>query len=287
MQSKRFLTALAAAVVVAAASAVVASADPWNKKTNLTVKETIEIPGATLPPGEYVVKLVDSQSNRHTVQFLNATEDRVISTVIAIPNRRLEPTGDTEFEWYETPAGQPPALRAWFYPGDNFGQEFAYPEDRATALAQQTTPEVTATTPPNQELAAAQQQRQQQQERDAQMEQQQREAEMARQRQQQERETQLAQQREQQEREAQLAQQRQQQEREAQMAQQRQQQERDAQLAQQRQQQEREAQTMAQQREQPAPRPELPETAGFGALLALIGLGSIGGAAALRKIRRS
>ena len=281
MQSKRILTALAAAAVFAV-SAMVANADVWNKKTKLTVNETIEVPGATLPPGEYVVKLVDSNSNRHIVQFLNGEENEVLSTVIAIPNSRLEPTGKTEFEWYETPAGQPPALRAWFYPGDNFGQEFTYPEGRAATLAQQTGVQVTTTTAQQQEEIAAAQQPAPQQD-----DQQQREAELAQQRAQQEREAQLAQQRE---REAELAQQRAQQEREAQLAQQREaelaqqreQQQRDAELAQ-REQQEREA-LMAQQRQQET---ELPQTAGFGALLALIGLGSLGASAVVRKVRRS
>jgi hypothetical protein len=39
-------------------------------------------------------------------------------------------------KFHETPAGSPEALRAWFYPGDKFGQEFVYPEPRAIQLAQ-------------------------------------------------------------------------------------------------------------------------------------------------------
>jgi hypothetical protein len=113
----------------------VAFAQLWNKKTNLTVRERIEVPGAVLEPGNYVVKLVDSESNRHIVRFMNESEDQVISTVIAIPNYRLKVTGDTQFAWYERPMGEPAALRAWFYPGDNFGQEFVYPKSRALPIA--------------------------------------------------------------------------------------------------------------------------------------------------------
>lgn len=113
-------------------------ADPWNKKTELTVNETIEVPGATLTPGKYVVKLVDSQSNRHIVQFLNEREDKVLSTVLAIPNQRLKPTGKTEFSFYEAGAGEARALQAWFYPGDTIGHEFAYPKQKATELARAT-----------------------------------------------------------------------------------------------------------------------------------------------------
>ncbi|MEZ5356564.1 MAG: hypothetical protein R2762_28345 [Bryobacteraceae bacterium] len=115
-----------------------AAADSWNKKTILTVKQAVLIPGKTLQPGKYVVKLVDSLSDRHIVQITNEAEDEVITTVLAIPNYRLQPTGRSQFEWWETPVGNPPALRAWFYPGDNFGQEFAYPKGLSAKIAERT-----------------------------------------------------------------------------------------------------------------------------------------------------
>ena len=40
--------------------------------------------------------------------------------------------------FWETPAGEPRALRAWFYPGDNFGQEFPY-KPKMIAQAKATT----------------------------------------------------------------------------------------------------------------------------------------------------
>lgn len=112
-----------------------ALADQWNKKTILTVNETIQVPGKVLTPGKYVMKLMESPSNRHIVQIFNEREDQLQTTILAIPNYRLQPTGKTEFQWWEVPAGQPKALRAWFYPGDNFGQEFAYPKQTSVAIA--------------------------------------------------------------------------------------------------------------------------------------------------------
>jgi len=113
----------------------VAMADQWNKKTILTVNEPIQVTGKVLQPGKYVMKLLDSPSNRHIVQIFNEREDQLQTTILAIPNYRLQPTGDTEFGWWEVPAGQPRAMRAWFYPGDNFGQEFAYPKTAAVQIA--------------------------------------------------------------------------------------------------------------------------------------------------------
>jgi hypothetical protein len=115
-----------------------ATADQWNKKTIITVGEPIQVPGQVLQPGKYVMKLMDSPANRHIVQVFNEDETQLLTTVLAIPNYRLEVTGETQFGFWETPAGQPKALRAWFYPGDNFGQEFAYPKDQAVTIAQQT-----------------------------------------------------------------------------------------------------------------------------------------------------
>jgi len=122
-----------------------AMADQWNKRTILTVNEAVQVPGKVLQPGKYVMKLMDSPSNRHIVQIFNEREDQLQTTVLAIPNYRLQPTGDTEFQWWETPAGQPRAMRAWFYPGDNFGQEFAYPKTEAVAIAATNTSNVPTT----------------------------------------------------------------------------------------------------------------------------------------------
>src|SRR5262249_23302727 len=58
------------------------------------------------------------------------------NTIMAIPNYRIQPTGNTRFTYYETPPGTAPAMRAWFYPGDNYGQEFRYPKNpRLLAVA--------------------------------------------------------------------------------------------------------------------------------------------------------
>jgi hypothetical protein len=117
-------------------------ADAWDKKTTLTVTEPLEVPDCctpdhtvTLQPGDYVIVLVDSLSDRHIVRIFDKDQTHVITTVLAIPNYRLRPTGKTVFQFWEVPAGQPRALRAWFYPGDNFGQEFAYPKQKAAQIA--------------------------------------------------------------------------------------------------------------------------------------------------------
>jgi hypothetical protein len=110
-------------------------ADEQNKKTVMTFSQPIEIPGQILPAGTYTFKLLDSLSDRHIVQIWDADGTHLITTVLAINNVRLRPTGKTVVKFAERSGDNPEALKAWFYPGDNFGQEFVYPRQRATQLA--------------------------------------------------------------------------------------------------------------------------------------------------------
>src|SRR5207342_2685746 len=128
-------------VLMAAVLAPCAMADDWNRKTVITFSGPVEIPGVhltgwgVLPAGTYVFKVMDSQSDRHIVQIFSKDEKTVYATILAIPNYRLKPTDKTVVTFRERPAGEPEALRAWFYPGRNWGEEFVYPKAMAVALA--------------------------------------------------------------------------------------------------------------------------------------------------------
>src|SRR5579863_1769210 len=121
-----------------------ARADEYNEKTVITFSGPVEIPGVhlqgwgILPAGTYVFKILDSQSDRHIVQIFSKDELTVYATILAIPNYRLKATDKTVISFRERPAGQPEALRAWFYPGMNWGQEFVYPKSTAIEIAQST-----------------------------------------------------------------------------------------------------------------------------------------------------
>ncbi len=115
-----------------------AQADTWNKKPIVPFSQAVEVPGKILPAGTYTFQLLDSPSDRHIVQIFNADGSQIIATILTINNVRLQPTGDTVMKFGERPGDSPEALRAWFYPGDNFGQEFVYPKVRAIQLAQTT-----------------------------------------------------------------------------------------------------------------------------------------------------
>jgi hypothetical protein len=104
-------------------------ADESDKKTIVTVNEPIQVPGKVLPAGTYVLKLIDT-NDPTLVAIYNAKETQLITTVQGIPDSRMETPDKTILQLEERPSGQPEAVKAWFYPGDNSGVEFVYPAQK-------------------------------------------------------------------------------------------------------------------------------------------------------------
>ena len=134
----RSLTTIAVILTLLAFGAVLTprmNADAYDQLTKMTFSQPVEIPGQVLPAGTYWFKLLDSQSNRNIVQIYNADQSKQIALILAIPDYRLKPTGKTVVTFDERASNSPEAVKAWFYPGDNYGQEFVYPKPRAVQLA--------------------------------------------------------------------------------------------------------------------------------------------------------
>lgn len=150
--SRTGLAILCGAALAMGIAATQARADQHDKRTILTVNETIQVRDTVLEPGQYVMKLYESPSERHVVQIFNRDQTHIINTVLAIPRERLQPADRTEFTFWETPPGSVRAMRTWFYPGDTIGQEFPYPKHLqqmamlippAPAVSEQTTTQET------------------------------------------------------------------------------------------------------------------------------------------------
>jgi hypothetical protein len=144
MQRFRIVPIVFCVAIMAAAVSPSLKADAWDRKTVITFSGPVEIPGVhltgwgVLPAGTYVFKIVDSAADRHIVQIFSQDEKTVYATILAIPNYRLKATDKTVMTFRERPAGQPEALRAWFYPGREWGEEFVYPKAKAIELAKVT-----------------------------------------------------------------------------------------------------------------------------------------------------
>jgi hypothetical protein len=101
-------------------------ADEWDKMTTVTFDRPVQVSGTVLPAGTYVFKLMDSGSDPNVVEIFNADETHLMKMTPAIPDYRTTTPDKPIFSFEERPSGQPEALKAWFYPGDNYGEQFLY-----------------------------------------------------------------------------------------------------------------------------------------------------------------
>lgn len=131
-----------AGVIALAAAATTMNADTWSKKTKVTFSGPVQVPSphskqgvVTLPAGSYIFRLLESQSDRHIVEVTNMRGDHIYSTILAMNDYRVNASSKTVMYFTERSAGSPQAIKAWFYPGDNYGQRFVYPKVQATQIA--------------------------------------------------------------------------------------------------------------------------------------------------------
>jgi hypothetical protein len=121
------IPAFACLGIFGTAVAPTAKASELDQQMVLTVNAPVQIEDTLLEPGQYVARLQDSPSDRHIVQIFNDDQTRLVTTLLATPDYRLRATDRPQLNFYETPAGQPTAIRSWFFPGELYGQHFSAP----------------------------------------------------------------------------------------------------------------------------------------------------------------
>ena len=136
---------IASAVVTGAALLLGASAAQGQyeqTKATLVLADRVEVPGAILEPGNYLVRIADQQSTRNVIVFQSPDGTRTYATTIATPHRGEQVAHESEFTFYRMPEGQPRVLRSWFPANDVNGQDFYYSAERAAEIRRLTSQEV-------------------------------------------------------------------------------------------------------------------------------------------------
>jgi hypothetical protein len=101
----------------------------------VTFNEAVEIPGKTLQPGTYEFTQQDSNTHQQIVQIFEEDRSDIVATVVTVPVHRLEQADGVIIRFADTPEGTPPALKAYFYPGQRLGHRFVYSDDQAKQIA--------------------------------------------------------------------------------------------------------------------------------------------------------
>ena len=148
MFSKTLITSAFAAAMMMTLSPAPAHAQgqPLDARTEFTFNQPVELPGVTLPPGSYIFRFVDGTTGRKVMQVqAKDASNKTYGMFLTINAERPRPSDDAELRFLETPAGQPAAVKTWWYPGNTIGREFIYPKSQARRLAQATNTTVLTT----------------------------------------------------------------------------------------------------------------------------------------------
>ena len=143
---RRLIRLVAAVSAVLLLAAPAAQAQYEKTKSTLAISEPVEVPGAVLEPGTYLVRVANIQANRNVVVFQNMDGTKTFATCLATPHRGASEFKETEFDFYPMPAGQTRVLRSWFPANVANGQDFYYPAERAAELKRITSVEVPVAT---------------------------------------------------------------------------------------------------------------------------------------------
>ena len=147
MLSKRLITSACAAAMLTALSAAPARAQggPMDARTEFTFNQPVELPNVTLPPGTYIFRFVDATAGKKVMQVQGKdASNKTYGMFMTISAQRPRPSDNAELRFLETPAGQPAAVKTWWYPGNTIGREFIYPKSQARRLAKATNEPVLA-----------------------------------------------------------------------------------------------------------------------------------------------
>jgi hypothetical protein len=99
-------------------------ADERNKETRVTTKQPLQVQDTVLPPGQYLFKLLEPDTDQNIVSIYSADGSGLEGIVVGFTAYRAD-AGDRKLLTISQPAGdQPAVLNYWFFPGANEGIEF-------------------------------------------------------------------------------------------------------------------------------------------------------------------
>ena len=105
------------------------AADPV-ERVYIQLGSPTRVPGVTLQPGTYIFMPGQPVAGQSIIEIYTI-EGEHVATCLAIQSTLDRPHGATLIDYPDT---RPPALRAWFHPGNARGLEFVYARDEAAAI---------------------------------------------------------------------------------------------------------------------------------------------------------
>jgi hypothetical protein len=108
------------------------------RATTVEFTTVTRLPGVTLQPGKYVFRLGEPVTTQNVVEVYSEDGTTRLATLLTV-DYATPLSGTVTTVMFDNT--DPPALRAWYFPGETIGREFVYTEQEANTIF------VTANTP--------------------------------------------------------------------------------------------------------------------------------------------
>lgn len=122
------------------------AADPTGATATFTVTQQTKVPGETLKPGEYTIRVVDHLSDRLIVR-VDSANGKTHSTFLGLQDPSISRPASPGAVTWENAAQKTTYLKGFYFPNTNSVVEFVYPKAEAVAIAKSNQSKVPAIDP--------------------------------------------------------------------------------------------------------------------------------------------
>jgi LPXTG-motif cell wall-anchored protein len=134
MKTPKFLAAMVLCLGVSALALAQGSA--VQRDTKLAVSEATQVGPVLLDPGSYTLRVHDFKGGKVQVNIVRDSDQKMMGTATAMRARRNLDTNqqaDNQTQFTYTTFNGHPAVATWYYPGDEWGEEFLYGKETIAA----------------------------------------------------------------------------------------------------------------------------------------------------------
>jgi LPXTG-motif cell wall-anchored protein len=145
MKPTRFLAAL---VLCLGVTALAVAQEAVQRDTQLAVSEPTQVGPLLLDPGSYTLRVHDYKGEKVQVTIVRDSDKKAMGTATAIRARRnldSHQASDNQTHFTYTTYNGHPAVSSWYYPGDEWGEQFVY-GGQADEMTMRQTPAPAAST---------------------------------------------------------------------------------------------------------------------------------------------
>lgn len=111
-------------------AAALLSASSTIQETVFTFRTPVAVPGKVLPAGKYLFRVAQSGSEINVVEIKNPAETKSYGLFLVKPEFHVRLPKNSTLIFEKQTAGGPEAIKAWYFQGSKYLNDFLYPANK-------------------------------------------------------------------------------------------------------------------------------------------------------------